>query len=427
MTDWIRKGFYEKLGYELYKTLPNYRTKWFDGSTATPSQLSFLMGLIKEYRFADDGRINTVVEVGTCHGISALYMLKAGTMYNKKYHQYDIEVRNSEFYGEAVRKEASPEELEHWTFLNGKTTFDIENVLSKVEPIDMIFIDGAHAHPYPLFDLIMLLPFMRKDALICLHDVEFYDCPGELGGAYIYTGWREKKYLNQCVENNSLESLGVLKIHEKKHELYDNLIELARQEIVEPFFNYTLTSQMPFRGGRLGLSSDGVAIKLIPFMRKYYPSDFVNQFWDVLNEELHAYQKHWVSLRHMNRLMYSYLEGIEALQKRVTDLELRIFRQYVEAHVPKGSKLSIFGAGFVGRQVYAALANKKDYEIILWVDNGHRYLGFEVMAPEKLKNKDFDYVLVAVDKEKMRDEIIMQLQEMGIDNTLIVWVPNLNN
>ncbi len=129
----------------------------------------------------------------------------------------------------------------------------------------------------------------------------------------------------------------------------------------------------------------------------------------------------------MNRLMYSYLEGIEALQKRVTNLELRIFRQYVEAHVPKGSKLSIFGAGFVGRQVYAALANKKDYEIILWVDNGHRYLGFEVMAPEKLKNKDFDYVLVAVDKEKMRDEIIMQLQEMGIDNTLIVWVPNLNN
>ncbi len=71
-----------------------------------------------------------------------------------------------------------------------------------------------------------------------------------------------------------MESLGVLKIHEKKHELYDNLIELARQKIVEPFFNYTLTSQMPFRGGRLGLSSDGGTIKLIPFMRKYYPSDF---------------------------------------------------------------------------------------------------------------------------------------------------------
>ncbi len=425
MSDWIKKGFYEKVGYDLYRTLPDYRTKWFDDSTATPSQLSFLMGLIKAYRFADDGRINTVVEVGTCHGISALYMLKAGTKYNRDYHQYDIEVRNSEFYGEAVKKEASPEELEHWTFMNGKTTFDIEDGLSVDEKIDMIFIDGAHAHPYPLLDLIMILPFLRKGALLCFHDVEFYDCPGELGGAYMYTGWREKKYLNQCVENNNLESLGVLKLPEEKDELYDNLVELARQEIVEPYFNYTLTSQM-YYGGNLGISPAGLEIKLLPFMRRHYPADFVNKFWEALSGELSAYKKHWVSLRHMNRLLCSYSNGIEALQKRVTELELRIFRQYVKSHVPEGSKLAIFGAGFVGRQVYASLTSRKHYDIVLWVDNGYKHLGFEIMEPDTLRDKEVDYVLVAVEKENMRDEIIMQLQNMGVDNTSIVWVPNLN-
>jgi|GEM_PF-1773450 len=429
MGDWIEKGLYEKAGYDIYKSLPDYRAKWGIRGAASVSQLCFLMGLIKEYRFADDTRVNKVIEVGTYHGISALYMLRAGIMCNEKYHQYDIEVENSDFYGEVVRHELNLDQIKHWSFMNGKTTFDIESILSKDEQIDMIFIDGAHAHPYPLLDLIMLLPYMRKDALVCFHDVEFYNLPGELGGGYMYTGWRGQKYLNQCVENNSLkpcgdQSLGVLKLPENVNELYDNLVEIAGQAIVESFFNYTQKNEY-WGGGRLGLTSEGLALRLLPFMRNHYPSSFVMRFWENLSGELRAYQKHWVYLRHMNRLLCSYWQGIEVLQKRVDELELSPFRHYVEEKIPNGVRLAIFGAGFVGRQVYKSLTSSKHYKVVAWVDNGYEHFGFEITAPGCLSNIEVDYVLVSVDSEQMRDEIIMQLQNMGYDNSKIMWIPNV--
>ncbi|ORU00537.1 hypothetical protein D081_1060 [Anaerovibrio sp. JC8] len=430
MTEWIKKGYYEKVGFEVYKSLPDYRTKYDTNVSATPSQLCFLMGLIKNYIFKDGTRINRVVEVGIYRGVSALYMLKAGTIFNSQYHQYDIEVEKSDFYGEVVKKEASSDELKHWSFMNGMTTFDIENILSEKEKIDMIFIDGAHAHPYPLIDLIMLLPYMRNDAIVCFHDVEFYNRPGELGGAYMYSGWHGEKYLNQCVKNNGLEphgdeSLGVLRLPKDMHDLYDNLVEIAGQDIVESFFDYRLESKDSF-GGRLGISIEDLSVRLLPFMRKHYPLSFVKRFWEALSGELRLYQKHWVSLQHMNRLMYSYWQGIDTLKKRVAELELRVFRHSMEEKIPKGAKVAVFGAGSIGRQVYASLLNCKHCDVVAWVDNAYEHFGGEISDPNKLMSKKIDYILVAVAKERMRDEIFMQLKRVGYDEEVMIWVPNIS-
>ena len=83
----IGNGQYEKLGMELYRSLPDYRSKYLNPAEATPSQIACLMGLLRSYRFEDGRRINNALEVGVNQGISDLYMLKAGSE-NPDFHLY---------------------------------------------------------------------------------------------------------------------------------------------------------------------------------------------------------------------------------------------------------------------------------------------------------------------------------------------------
>ena len=249
MYDAVSGKSYEEIGYEQYAELPPYREKYLSPALATVSQISCLMGLIASYRFSDDRAIERVLEVGVDVGVTDLYLLKAG-MKNPNFYLYSIEKWEDPFLGSAVYQEADNLELKHYSLHKGKTTFDIESVLDSTLRLDMIFIDGAHAHPYPLMDLLFLLPYLHRESLIVLHDVEVYSDVGELGNCYIFSAWDDKyvnrKFFGEKISTDT-ESMGILKLPKSRERLQEILLHTAGQPIV--------------RGSRL-------IFRIIPMMRK---------------------------------------------------------------------------------------------------------------------------------------------------------------
>ncbi len=71
-----------------------------------------------------------------------------------------------------------------------------------------------------------------------------------------------------------------------------------------------------------------------------------------------------------------------------------------------GKKIVIYGAGHVGKITYKIL-KRMGYIITGWIDKNYRKFDEEIQIepPEKLLNKEYDYIIVAVEKKEIFEEI----------------------
>ncbi|WP_323035812.1 class I SAM-dependent methyltransferase [Pararhodobacter sp.] len=63
----------------------------------------------------------------------------------------------------------------------GATALDLRRLAGDA-PFDMAFIDASHQHPWPIFDTLALLPFLKPGAPIIHHDLQLYRNPGNKFG-----------------------------------------------------------------------------------------------------------------------------------------------------------------------------------------------------------------------------------------------------
>ena len=156
----FQEGYYENLGNKLYNKLPDFRAKY--ASLATVSQISLILGLISD----STRKVKRVLEIGVYNGVTSLYMLKTGIATTPDYKQYGLDISTADFCGDAVLKEATEDELKHFSLHKGKTCLNINEVLDEKDKLDLVFIDGGHSHPWPLLDLVNIIPFLHKDSII---------------------------------------------------------------------------------------------------------------------------------------------------------------------------------------------------------------------------------------------------------------------
>ena len=93
--------------------------------------------------------------------------------------------------------------------------------------------------------------------------------------------------------------------------------------------------------------------------------------------------------------------------------------------VKKGSKIFIYGAGQLGKQIYNVLKDKTDYEVVGVADrNWQLYKGCEIDidAPEKMLSLDYDYVIIAIIYANIKKEVKDYLLEMGVEKNKIAEV-----
>lgn len=104
------------------------------------------------------------------------------------------------------------------------------------------------------------------------------------------------------------------------------------------------------------------------------------------------------------------------LAKIMDDQELLEIRyEFPYSQIPKKSRIVIYGAGKVGCDIYAIQSMLKDYSITAWVDKNFEKLdNHEIKPPQFLKNCEFDFIVVAVEKISIFQEICSYIIEKGL-------------
>lgn len=90
------------------------------------------------------------------------------------------------------------------------------------------------------------------------------------------------------------------------------------------------------------------------------------------------------------------------------------------------SKIIIYGAGVMGRQIKLALLNhKEEYEVVGWTDKGwkkYREQDKDIIAPDDIKKLNYDYIIIAVTRASTAREIKNELYNMKIPSQKIATI-----
>lgn len=101
--------------------------------------------------------------------------------------------------------------------------------------------------------------------------------------------------------------------------------------------------------------------------------------------------------------------------------------------IKRNSCIAIYGAGQVGKSYYSQIRDFGYARVVAWVDNSWKHymdLEFPVSPIDLLLKCSFDYVVIAIQNEKIVNEVRDNLIGWGIDNSKIIFeppVPILNN
>lgn len=78
--------------------------------------------------------------------------------------------------------------------------------------------------------------------------------------------------------------------------------------------------------------------------------------------------------------------------------------------IPVASRIVLYGAGMVGRAFYNQLRDSDFCVTIAWVDkNFLKYKEMGVVSIDELKDKEYDYILIATSNEDVKSEMIMDI------------------
>lgn len=142
---------------------------------------------------------------------------------------------------------------------------------------------------------------------------------------------------------------------------------------------------------------------------------------------LHAFEKHPkadVLLRELSVYMFQFaLRGINGLWGLKTNL--CIPHRWMDFSIfLKNRRLLLYGAGNVGKDYYRQLYFMGLDKNIVWVDIRGAELrkeGYPVFQPEEISISEIDQVIVAIEDEKIADEIRKEFQGRGIPCDKIDW------
>lgn len=127
-------------------------------------------------------------------------------------------------------------------------------------------------------------------------------------------------------------------------------------------------------------------------------------------------------LRKKNRL-FMFHAFMLTDYKEILKMEKNYLFPY--SKIIKGSKVVIYGAGRLGKQIYNAIKYCNEYKIIGLADKNwklYREQGLEVLSPEEVLGLSFDYIIIAVTYINVRNEIKKGLMGLGVPEEKFVEI-----
>lgn len=361
---------------------------------------SFLCGMIRMKN------PKKVVEIGVAEGgttaiiINSLSLLDGGV----KREVYSVDL-NDMFYCDKEKKTGYEYDrlrsyidrtnITHQMLL-GKT---IANQIEKIgADIDFVIIDTAHRLPGEVLDFLCVLPYLAKGATVVLHDMN-------LNYIKVESGNRENILNNaQYIVTKALFAAVVADKYLPMTD--DNLANIGA---------FTISSNTYRHAESL--------FYLLSLTWGYMPEK------SVLDDYRSIYAKHYdrecLELYDIAVKNNQKMHGMLKLAENIFEENLNKYR-FPYHLIPQGSKVVLYGAGVVGKEIYVIQKRREVYNIVLWVDKKYEEFvkeGLEVENPAHISDVEFDYIVVAVEREETFQSIYQEIILNGWDRGKTVLGP----
>ena len=156
----------DQLPFEQYETniFNNIKIKLNNTkcSVMWGNQREFINGIIRK------SKPKKILELGVLFGGCSIIILNA-IKDLKNSHLYSIDLMPNEYIGRCV-KNHFPNLLKKWTLFKGDVAAQFMNKIGK--NIDLAMIDTSHFEPGEILDFIMILPFLKEEAIVIFHDID---------------------------------------------------------------------------------------------------------------------------------------------------------------------------------------------------------------------------------------------------------------
>lgn len=342
----------------------------------------FLCGMIKKIM------PRRILEVGVAEGGTTAVIAKSMEMLELPCEMYSVDLDeklwcNKEYETGYIFKALQKADNVKHQFLFGRTIAgQIENCM-RGGKADLVILDTTHRVPGEILDFLCVLPFLSENGVVILHDINLNYKKAVsrnreqikatnlcLATKIVYLTAVAEKYCNfELVQNCNI---GALKINDNTCRHAEDLFMALSLT-----WSYQLNEEMISEYRKL--------------LQKYYPVQCMELF-DIcvkMNHEMYAN-----ICRVKNREVYSLPSD----------------------KIYAGSRIILYGAGHVGRTMWASLQSEKNIEIVGVVDSNYEKYqdtdtdGIKVETPEAIRNKEFDYIMVAVEREQVFEEIAAYIE-----------------
>lgn len=182
------------------------------------NEREFLNGIIRKFK------PKKFLEVGVNYGGSSIIILNAIDDINGA-KLYSIDLNNKDYVGFCVHK-YFPQFLKNWILYKGNIATEFMEKLGN--KIDMAFFDTSHLEPGEILDFLIVLPFLKEEAIVIFHDIAkqmFSKKRAEYAPYIIYNEIKGYKYLpsgNYILKQN----IGAIKLDKNQKNYYKDYFRL---------------------------------------------------------------------------------------------------------------------------------------------------------------------------------------------------------
>ena len=126
------------------------------------NQKEFINGIIRKFR------PKKIIELGVNVGGSSIIILNS-IKDLKNSHLFSIDIKNDIYIGSCVENYFH-NLTEKWTLFKGGIAAEFIEKIGK--NIDLAMIDTSHFEPGEILDFLLILPFLKEEAIVIFHDID---------------------------------------------------------------------------------------------------------------------------------------------------------------------------------------------------------------------------------------------------------------
>lgn len=360
----------------------------------------FLCGMIKKMR------PKKILEIGVAEGGTTAVIMETLAILGLESEVWSVDLVEDLYCDSAkktgyeyfrLEKELGQEWGKHH-FLFGRTI--AHQIGSIGDNIDMVILDTTHKMPGEVLDFLCVFPYLAANATIVLHDINLNYSRAVLGDNAQIIGSKDSIATKLLLLTVAAEKYMVLKQGEFPNIAAFCINENTGKYMEDIFYLLTLTWS-------------------------YIPRNEMLQEYRILFEKY--YSKSCLTCFDMAWINNTRILERHALREIFGGDEVpKITYMFPYNQISEGSKIVIYGAGRVGKEVYMVQSKRSIYHIAAWVDSNseeYRKKGMDVISPEELAEREFDYIVVAVESDSVFTEIHDEILRNKWDNKKIIVGP----